>query len=72
MSSTHLKITDTLAEYIRASSLREPELLVRLREETAALPRGSMQITPEQGQFFSPDSDAERQGHIGDRGLYRL
>ena len=53
MSSTHLKITDTLAEYIRASSLREPELLVRLREETAALPRGSMQITPEQGQFFS-------------------
>ena len=53
MSSTHLKITDTLAEYIRAFSLREPEALTRLREETAALPRGSMQITPEQGQFFS-------------------
>jgi predicted O-methyltransferase YrrM len=53
MSSTHLKITDTLAEYIRASSLREPELLGRLRQETASLPRGSMQITPEQGQFFS-------------------
>jgi predicted O-methyltransferase YrrM len=53
MSSTHLKITDALAEYIRASSLREPEVLSRLREETAALPRGSMQITPEQGQFFS-------------------
>jgi len=53
MSSTHLKITDTLAEYIRASSLREPELLGRLRQETAVLPRGSMQITPEQGQFFS-------------------
>jgi caffeoyl-CoA O-methyltransferase len=53
MSSTHLKITDELAEYIRASSLREPELLVRLRQETASLPRGSMQITPEQGQFFS-------------------
>jgi caffeoyl-CoA O-methyltransferase len=53
MSSTHLKITDELAEYIRAFSLREPELLGRLRQETAALPRGSMQITPEQGQFFS-------------------
>jgi caffeoyl-CoA O-methyltransferase len=53
MSSTHLKITDTLAEYIRASSLREPEVLVRLREETVALPHGNMQITPEQGQFFS-------------------
>jgi predicted O-methyltransferase YrrM len=53
MSSTHLKITDELAEYIRAFSLREPELLARLRQETAALPRGRMQITPEQGQFFS-------------------
>ena len=53
MSSTHLKITDELAEYIRAFSLREPELLGRLRQDTAALPRGSMQITPEQGQFFS-------------------
>jgi predicted O-methyltransferase YrrM len=53
MSSTHLQITEALAEYIRASSLREPEILERLRQETAALPRGSMQITPEQGQLFS-------------------
>ena len=32
---------------------REPEILTKLREETAALPLGSMQITPEQGQFMS-------------------
>ena len=42
-----------LAEYIRASSLREPELLVRFGRKLRLLPRGSMQITPEQGQFFS-------------------
>ena len=53
MSSTHLKITDELAAYIRQSSLREPEVLAKLRAETGTLPLGSMQITPEQGQFMS-------------------
>jgi predicted O-methyltransferase YrrM len=53
MSSTHLKITDELAAYIRQASLREPEVLAKLRAETATLPLGSMQITPEQGQFMS-------------------
>ena len=53
MSSSHLKITDELAAYIRQSSLREPELLARLREETASHPAARMQITPEQGQFMS-------------------
>jgi len=30
----------------------EPDILRRLREETAGLPDAQMQITPEQGQFF--------------------
>jgi len=34
-------------------SLREPDLLRRLREETAAHPSASMQIAPEQGQFMA-------------------
>lgn len=53
MSTTRLDISDELAAYIRDSSLREPELLARLRAETAGLPSGSMQVTPEQGQFLS-------------------
>lgn len=53
MSSNHLKITDALAGYMRSVSLRDSDLLARLREETAALPNGRMQITPEQGQFMA-------------------
>lgn len=53
MSSTHIQINDELAAYIRKSSLREPEVLAKLRAETATLPLGTMQITPEQGQFMS-------------------
>jgi predicted O-methyltransferase YrrM len=41
-----------LQEYIASVSLREPEILRRLREETASLPDAIMQIPPEQGQFF--------------------
>lgn len=39
--------------YLLATSLREPELLRRLREETATLVEGSMQIGPGQGQFLA-------------------
>jgi predicted O-methyltransferase YrrM len=41
-----------LTEYIRAISVDEPEILRRLREETAVHPRAEMQIPPEQGQLF--------------------
>ena len=34
-------------------SLREPEVLRRLREHTAAMPNANMQIAPEQGQFMA-------------------
>lgn len=52
MSRTHTPVTDELAEYIRQVTLREPEPLRRLREETEAHPRASMQTSPEQGQFL--------------------
>jgi predicted O-methyltransferase YrrM len=52
MSRTHTPITDELACYIRQVTLREPEPLQRLRQETANHPRASMQTAPEQGQFL--------------------
>ena len=52
MSRTHTPITDELAAYIREVTLREPEPLRRLREETEDHPHASMQTSPEQGQFL--------------------
>jgi predicted O-methyltransferase YrrM len=52
MSRVHTPITDELAQYIRQVTLREPEPLKRLREETENHPRASMQTSPEQGQFL--------------------
>jgi caffeoyl-CoA O-methyltransferase len=52
MSSAPTAITPAVLAYLRATSLREPEVLRRLREETARHPRSQMQISPEQGQFL--------------------
>jgi predicted O-methyltransferase YrrM len=53
MSTTHTNVTDELAAYIRRVSLREPDILRRLREYTAAsVSEARMQINPEQGQFM--------------------
>jgi caffeoyl-CoA O-methyltransferase len=52
MSSQHLELSGELWEYIGRVSLREPDVLRRLREETAPLPMARMQISPEQGQFM--------------------
>jgi predicted O-methyltransferase YrrM len=41
-----------LHKYVLAHSVREPALLRKLREETAARPNAIMQIPPEQGQLF--------------------
>jgi len=48
-----LVITEDLWEYMRRVTLREPEVLRRLREETANHPQIQMQISPEQGQFMA-------------------
>jgi predicted O-methyltransferase YrrM len=53
MKSQDLTIGDELWEYIRRVSLREPELLRKLREETAQYPNSSLQISAEQGQFMA-------------------
>jgi predicted O-methyltransferase YrrM len=53
MSGKFLPLTERIYEYMQAVSLREPDVLRRLREETARLPMARMQISPEQGQFMS-------------------
>ena len=45
-------LDDRLYAYLCRETLREPELMARLRAETSRLPRGTMQISPEQGQFM--------------------
>lgn len=53
MSSTKSYFSgEAITAYIRAVGVDEPDVLRRLREETARLPDSQMQITPEQGQFF--------------------
>src|SRR6266851_8251452 len=52
MSCTHLELSGELWDYIRRMSVSEPDVLRRLREETAPLPMARMQISPEQGQFM--------------------
>lgn len=53
MSRSQLTPTDKLEAYIQDVSLREPEILTRLRLETAKRPHAAMQISPEQGQFMA-------------------
>ena len=53
MSAQTLPLTPELRDYLLRVGVREPELLVRLREETAAMPRAGMQICPEQGAFMT-------------------
>jgi predicted O-methyltransferase YrrM len=53
MSSRRLIVTDDVHQYILENSLREPEVLARLRAETSKQPHATMQIGPEQGQFMA-------------------
>ena len=53
MSSKPTPLTDALYDYLLAQSLREPQLLRALRERTASMPHGGMQISPDQGQFMA-------------------
>lgn len=53
MSKKMIKVSEELYDYILSVSLREPEILRRLREETAPYPHSVMQISPDQGQFMA-------------------
>jgi predicted O-methyltransferase YrrM len=53
MATGDLPINDDLLKYIEQVTLREPEILRRLREETSRHPHASMQISAGQGQFMA-------------------
>jgi predicted O-methyltransferase YrrM len=52
MPKQSLGLDNQLYNYLLSVSLREPEILLKLRQETASHPRSRMQISPEQGQFM--------------------
>ena len=52
MSSKTLGLSDELSAYLRQVSLRDSDLLARLREETRGMPMAGMQVSAEQGQFM--------------------
>ncbi len=53
MSRATLDLDGPLYDYLLAVSSREPELLRRLRVETAPMSLSNMQIGPDQGQFMA-------------------
>lgn len=53
MSRRTTPLTDELYDYFLEVSLREDDVLRRLREETGRLEKAQMQISPEQGQFMT-------------------
>jgi predicted O-methyltransferase YrrM len=52
MSSRTISLDDPLYEYLLAHSVRDDDILRRLREETAGMTSARMQISPEQGQLM--------------------
>ncbi len=48
-----LGLDKSLYDYLLSVSLREPEVLTQLRQETAQQPMANMQIAPDQGQFLA-------------------
>src|SRR5436190_652059 len=53
MSTKPTAVTDALYEYLLAHSLREHPVQRELREKTAGIKHGGMQISPDQGQFMA-------------------
>lgn len=52
MANTTIGLSDDLHAYLLDVGIREPDVLHRLRTETAELPEHDMQIAPEQGAFM--------------------
>ncbi|TAF09390.1 MAG: SAM-dependent methyltransferase [Nostocales cyanobacterium] len=53
MTKKTIGLEKNLYNYLLSVSLREPEILNQLRQETAQLPMAIMQISPEQGQLMA-------------------
>ncbi|HEX7341679.1 MAG TPA: class I SAM-dependent methyltransferase [Rhodanobacteraceae bacterium] len=53
MSRHHDFLPETVETYLHQHTLRELAVLAKLREETAELAEGGMQISPEQGQLMA-------------------
>jgi predicted O-methyltransferase YrrM len=52
-SSKSLGLSQPLYTYLQSTSLREPEVMVQLRQETDQHPWGIMQTAPDQAQFMA-------------------
>ena len=52
MSNTTIQIDDKIYKYLLSVSLKEHEVLKKLREITSSMPGSRMQIAPDQGQFM--------------------
>ena len=53
MSSTTIRLNEKVYDYLLGHSLRESTVCQQLREQTDAMPTGTMQVSPEQGQFMA-------------------
>ena len=53
MANHTLGLDANLYQYFQRVSVREPDILQQLRQETAKHPMSRMQIAPEQGQFMA-------------------
>jgi predicted O-methyltransferase YrrM len=53
MSNKTMGMSDELAAYVLEFGTREPDVLARLREETAGIPQHDMQIAPEEGALLA-------------------
>jgi caffeoyl-CoA O-methyltransferase len=53
VSNASIGLSQELHTYLVKVGVREPDVLRRLRERTAALPEHGMQIAPEQGAFMT-------------------
>jgi predicted O-methyltransferase YrrM len=53
MSTASIGLSEELHAYLVKVGVREPDVLRRLRERTAAIPEHGMQIAPEQGAFMA-------------------
>src|ERR1044072_9136180 len=53
MANRRLDVTDDIYRYLIDHSVREPDVLARLRAATVSLPQAQMQIGPDQGQLMA-------------------